>query len=80
MTLHEALPGTWAYWERMDREMLSICSELWIMKLDGWEDSEGLQDEIAIASEWRKPVVFIEPNRNYLADIIEAYKVRMVSA
>lgn len=76
MTLHEPLPGTWAYWERMDREMLSICSELWIMKLDGWEDSEGLQHEIAIAREWRKPVVFIEPTRNYLAGIIEAYKAR----
>jgi hypothetical protein len=50
------------------------------MKLDGWEESEGLQHEIAIAREWRKPVVFIEPNRNSLAGIIDAYKVRMVSA
>jgi hypothetical protein len=80
MTLHEALPGTWAYWERMDREMLSICSELWIMKLDGWEDSEGLQHEIAIASEWRKPIVFIDPTREAVAAAIDAYKARMISA
>ena len=80
MTLHEALPGTWAYWERMDREMLSICSELWIMKLDGWEDSEGLQHEIAIANRCEMPVVYIEPSREHVADTIEAYKARMVSA
>jgi hypothetical protein len=80
MTLHEALPGTWAYWERMDREMLSICSELWIMKLDGWEDSEGLQHEIAIANEWRKPIAFIDPTREAVAAAIDAYKVKMISA
>jgi hypothetical protein len=80
MTLHEALPGTWAYWERMDREMLSICSELWIMKLDGWEESEGLQHEIRIAREMHKPVVFIDPTREAVAAAIDAYKVKMISA
>lgn len=43
------LPKNWAFWENYDRVMLSKCDELLVLKLPGWETSEGVQAEIRIA-------------------------------
>jgi len=80
MTLHEALPGTWEYWERMDQIMMTVCKEIWVIKLEGWEESNGLKHELKLAGDWSVPVVFIDPTREAVAEAIDAYKVRMVSA
>jgi len=38
-------------WSKYNYEMLSICSELWVLKLDGWELSVGVTQEIKWAKE-----------------------------
>lgn len=53
------LPLNWGYWERHDRRFLAACDELWVLQLDGWEHSRGVQAEIAIAKEMGKPVRFV---------------------
>lgn len=53
------LPLDWGYWERHDRRLLAACDELWVLMLDGWEDSRGVQAEVAIAQAMGKPVRFV---------------------
>lgn len=55
------LPGDWAFWQAYDRVMLERCDELAVLQLDGWEESIGVQAEIAIAKKLNLPVRFIKP-------------------
>jgi hypothetical protein len=56
------LPADWATWERLDRAILEICSEVLVLALDGWRESEGVQAEIEVAKRLGKPVVVVEPD------------------
>ena len=56
------LPLNWEYWEKYDRVMLSKCSEVVVVKMDGWETSKGVAGEIRIAGELGLPVSYIEPS------------------
>lgn len=53
------LPRGWDYWERFDRTFLSRCDELIVLTLDGWETSQGVQAEIAIAREYGMSIVYL---------------------
>ncbi|MBI2191984.1 MAG: DUF1937 family protein [Planctomycetes bacterium] len=55
------LPLEWASWEKYDRVFLEMCSEVWILMLDGWRESKGVQAEMELARELGKPVVLVEP-------------------
>ena len=55
------LPGDWSFWQAYDRAMLERCDALAVLQLDGWEESIGVQAEIAIAKELNLPVWFITP-------------------
>ena len=56
------LPLEWEFWERFDRVFLETCDEVWVLTLDGWRESRGVQAEIALAHELGKPVVLVEPD------------------
>lgn len=56
------LPGDWEAWQRQDLAHLEACDEVLVLKLDGWQQSRGVQAEIAMARALGKPVSFIEPN------------------
>jgi hypothetical protein len=45
------LPTGFDFWEQYDRAFLSCCSALYVLKIDGWEQSKGVQTEIRIAKE-----------------------------
>lgn len=53
------LPHEWAFWERFDRVFLERCDEVWVLTLDGWSESRGVQAEIAMAHELGKPVTLV---------------------
>ena len=53
------LPIEWAFWERFDRVFLERCDEVWVLALDGWSVSRGVQAEIAMARELGNPVLLI---------------------
>ena len=55
------LPMEWAFWKAHDHAFLEACSEVRVLMLDGRRESKGLSAEIALASELRKPVVYVEP-------------------
>src|SRR3954463_14469638 len=53
-----ALPGDWDFWEAYDRAMISRCSRMGVLMLDGWRGSVGVAAEIAIAEEMGIPIEF----------------------
>ena len=54
------LPVEWEYWEKFDRDFLSCCHKLYVLMLDGWRESKGVQAEIKIASELCMDIEYLE--------------------
>jgi len=46
-----------AFWMALNRPMLEICDELWVLGLPGWRESEGIAAEIALVKEFGRPVL-----------------------
>ena len=65
------LPKGWEFWERYDRAMLSACSTVVVLTLDGWQESKGVTAEIAIAREQGKPVWLLAPTGGLLKPLPE---------
>jgi hypothetical protein len=53
------LPGDWEFWQRNATCHLALCDEVVVLKLDGWQQSVGVQAEIAMARALGKPVSFL---------------------
>ena len=58
------LPKTWDFWRRVDLTILSKCTGIYILPLQGWPDSVGLRDEVEFAIEQDIPVWFIDEMGN----------------
>lgn len=54
------LPKGWDYWQAYDRAMLSACTELWVVKMEGWQESAGIRGEIEIARELGLKIQYVE--------------------
>jgi len=52
----------WDEWRNWDLHMLDLASELWVLCLDGWKESQGVQAEIRHARSKDKPVVHVWRN------------------
>ena len=55
------LPKGWDFWEQFDRKMISACQEVWVVMMDGWQESKGVAAELAIAGEMGLKVRYIQP-------------------
>lgn len=53
------LPKGFDFWEAFDRKMIAACGALWVVMMDGWRESKGVQAEIAIAGELGIPVKYL---------------------
>ncbi len=53
------LPTDWNYWEAYDRAMIERCDAVWVLMLDGWEESKGVTAEIEYAKYLGKDIKFI---------------------
>ncbi len=53
------LPFDFQYWGEFNRRMIRACDELHVLKLDGWEDSAGVEAEVAFARANDIPVEFV---------------------
>ena len=65
------LPPDWDFWQRCDREHLQHCDEVFVLMLDGWRDSAGVQAEVRLAEELGKPVSYLDPE-----DLIGSLRAR----
>lgn len=62
---HGDLPPGFDFWEKYDRFLLGLCSEMHVLMLDGWKESKGVQAEIQIAKELKLPIAYLEPAANH---------------
>lgn len=62
-TYHKAqrfqLPHEYSFWTTHCRKMVSVSDGVIVLMLEGWETSTGVQDEIKIASDLGKRVIYI---------------------
>ena len=49
------------FWMRQDLPLLDLCDHLIVLKLDGWEQSRGVAEEIAYAQEHCISIEYMEP-------------------
>jgi len=49
------------YWLDFDEAFMDACQELYVYKLDGWEESSGILREIAFFETSNKPITYIDP-------------------
>jgi hypothetical protein len=54
------LPPGWDYWQKMDEEFLALAEKLVVVKMEGWDKSEGITAEIARTQALGKAVEFID--------------------
>jgi len=54
------LPGTWEFWRDIDRAFISCCHTMYVLRLEGWEDSRGVAEEVAIAGGFGIKVDYID--------------------
>lgn len=55
------LPGDWEYWQKYAEKSLSVCRAMYVLRLDGWRESTGVQAEIKIATKMGLPIVHFSP-------------------
>ena len=59
MAINYKLPKIYEFWQNHCLGMLSKADIMHVLKLEGWEESQGTKDEIAFANEHKIPVYYI---------------------
>ncbi len=54
------LPVDWAFWNAYCTSFINACDELWVLCLDGWDESTGVKGEIEIATKLGKEIKYIK--------------------
>lgn len=54
------LPKTWDFWRKVDVATLRRSDLLIVLKMNGWEESVGVQGEIDVARNLSIPIVYID--------------------
>ena len=54
------MPTDFEFWENFCLTFLSKCDEMYILKLEGWEESEGIDQEEQFCNFNNKPVKYID--------------------
>ena len=49
------------YWVAFDEAFMAMCSEMIVVRLDGWQRSNGIKREITYFQERNKPIRYMDP-------------------
>ena len=55
------MPTGYEYWKTRDRKMIALSDGIIVATLPGWEESEGVTDEIQYAKELGKDIIYLAP-------------------
>jgi hypothetical protein len=58
------LPSAWSFWQALAQVYLQRCDELVVLQIDGWQESKGVQAEIALASTMGKRIEYLQPEND----------------
>jgi hypothetical protein len=59
LSMKFSIPGGWDYWKLYDEHFLRLCSQVYVLKISGWVESVGVQAEIELARQLRRPISYI---------------------
>lgn len=54
------LPTDWKFWKNIDETFLKLSHKMYILMLDGWQDSTGIKNEVEIANDLGIEIEYIE--------------------
>lgn len=54
------LPDTYEFWDKFCREYVAVSNKVYVLNMDGWEESNGTKDEIAEAKRLNIPVYLVD--------------------
>lgn len=57
----ELFGTSFAFWKEIDLKVISRSDEVWVVMLDGWKESIGVQAEIKYSKRKKIPVKYIDP-------------------
>jgi hypothetical protein len=57
---YHKLPEDWEFWQNFCFQILIKCDKLIVCKMEGWDKSKGVAEEISIARDHGIPVEYIE--------------------
>lgn len=60
-----SFPSDWEFWKNFCLTLLSRCDEMIVYKMDGWDKSKGVAEEIKFAELNNIPIKYIEYDRSY---------------
>lgn len=66
-----AMPTTFPFWEKLDYQYLDASDALWVLMMEGWQDSRGVTAEIAYASSQGLPIRYIEVVNSPAAGVLK---------
>lgn len=69
--IFELVPATgssWEQWAEINHEMIDLSTEVWVLALNGWEQSKGVANEIEYAGATGKPVKFVNVQGEFIDD------------
>lgn len=47
-------------WKTLNDAMIRACEQVWVLRIDGWEDSRGVKHEIEFARSLGKPIIYVD--------------------
>jgi hypothetical protein len=51
------------YWIKFDEAFMAVCSEMIVLQIDGWDQSQGIKREMDYFKSRGKPVRFLSPEK-----------------
>jgi hypothetical protein len=54
------MPTDWEFWKRFCFELLIKCDKMIVCKMEGWDKSRGVAEEISIARDHGIPIEYLE--------------------
>jgi uncharacterized protein DUF1937 len=58
------LPTDAEFWQSFNEAMLRQSESLWILGIEGWQDSRGVMFEADLANRLKLPIKFMSPENN----------------
>jgi len=69
----QAKIGGWVNWGRLDESMIYACDYMIIYRMNGWDESVGVDAEFKICQRLNRPVFFIDDDSNVTSVIDEVF-------
>jgi hypothetical protein len=55
------IPNDFTYWKDYSLQLLAKCDTLYVIELDGWKESKGVETEIKFARDKQLSIWFVDP-------------------